>query len=225
MLGLINGYRIANGAGPLAVVPDLANSALWKSTDMAQNHYFEHDDLARGWQQRFADCGYSHGYDGENIAEGYAGAQQTFDQWRGSALHNRNMLDGAFHAIGIGRAVSPDGSWYWTTDFGGSTDPGATPAPASSGSSSAASPLLTPPLAPPASLPSSVTVGSSELTSTPGDCLRVHAAPSLSSNVSACLPDGTLVLIVAGPVTADGHTWWSASNLGWLAGDLLRPSP
>jgi len=227
MLVLINTYRASNGADPLVIQQGLERSALWKSADMAQNHYLEHDDLNRGWQQRFADCGYSHSFDGENIADEFATAQQTFVQWRESPPHNQNMLDADFHAIGIGRAEASDGTWYWATDFGGSTDPNSTSPGGPSGPTSPGSgfaPVLVPPLVAPATLPSTVAVGATELTNTPGNCLNVHATPSLSSTATACLADGTPVLIVGGPVTADGHIWWSAAGLGWVAGDLLRPT-
>jgi len=154
MLGLINTYRASNGADALAIQPALERSALWKSADMAQNHYFDHNDLNRSWAQRFADCGYGRSIDGENIAEGYAAAQQTFVQWRQSPEHNENMLDASFHAIGIGRAVSPDGTWYWTTDFGGSTDPNTTSATAATAPGSGFVPVLVPPPVAPATLPS-----------------------------------------------------------------------
>src|SRR5438067_700247 len=68
------------------------------------------------------DFGYAlTGSAGENIAAGYAGAQDTFTQWKNSPGHNANMLNGSYRVIGIGRAYvkgSPYG-WYWTTDFGG----------------------------------------------------------------------------------------------------------
>jgi uncharacterized protein YkwD len=59
---------------------------------------------------------------GENIAAGSAQdtAAEAFAMWKGSNEHNANMLDGAFHDIGIGREQVPGSrwGWYWTTVFG-----------------------------------------------------------------------------------------------------------
>ncbi len=124
-LVLINNYRAQNNLAPLALSYTLTKAAQWKSTDMANNSYFAHDDLSRSWTQRISDCGY--GYNtwlGENIAAGYVTAQDVFTAWKNSPGHNANMLGTNYTTIGIGRyyrAGSPYG-WYWTTDFGGVSD-------------------------------------------------------------------------------------------------------
>jgi uncharacterized protein YkwD len=124
-LTLINSYRSANGAPPLAISYTLTKSSAWKSHDMGANGYFGHDDLNRTWSQRVHDCGYTaSGYIGENIAAGYVTAQAVFDAWKNSPDHNANMLNGSYRAIGIGREYVPAApyGWYWTTDFGGVAD-------------------------------------------------------------------------------------------------------
>ena len=124
-LVLINNYRTQNGLPPLGLSYTLTKASQWKSTDMANNNYFAHDDLSRTWDQRIRDCGY--GYNtwlGENIAAGYVTAQDVFNGWKSSPGHNANMLGTNYTAIGIGRfyrAGSPYG-WYWSTDFGGVSD-------------------------------------------------------------------------------------------------------
>ncbi len=216
MLSLINAYRSQNGEGPLILSATLGEAALWKSADMAANHYFSHDDLVRGWSQRIRDCGYSSSYAGENLAAGYADAQETLQQWETSSPHNANLLNASYHAIGIGRAASGSGYWYWTTDFGDTPDSGSSPAPP-------------PPPAP--SLPHTSGIatttgdlarGQTALVDTPSDCLNARAAASLNASVLACVPDRTTVLLVDGPVDADGHTWWDALGQGWVAGEYLR---
>jgi uncharacterized protein YkwD len=235
MLSLINSYRSRSGVPALANSASLSRAALWKSTDMANNHYFSHDDLSRGWLQRIQDCGYTSMNDGENIAEGHAAASDTFEQWRTSPPHNQNLLSSTFDAIGVGRAQSPGGDWYWTADFGPSADtasslaspsttgPGAPPAPPPP-PSAASSPWLLPPLAPTAATHGTIAVGVSVVSNTPGDCLRARTSPSLSSTASVCLPDGSSLFLIDGPVSADGHTWWAAFGAGWVASDYLRPS-
>lgn len=219
MLSLMNAYRAQNGAAALTPSASLGRSALWKSTDMALNHYFAHDDLTRSFQQRLQDCGYSSTYDGENIAEGYADARETLQQWENSPEHNQNLLNPSYHAVGVGRAQAAAGQWYWTTDFG------AVPDPASTTSSVAAqtSPLTPPAPPPPPSTAANLSIGETVQVNTPNDCLRARTAPSLAAPAPTCVPDGTSLTLVAGPVSADGYIWWSASGVGWVAGQYLRP--
>jgi uncharacterized protein YkwD len=212
MLSLINSYRSQNGLSPLAPSPGLMRAALWKSSDMAQNQYFSHDDLGRGWLQRLLDCGYSSTNDGEDIAAGNADAQHTFEQWRTSPPHNANLLSATFHVIGVGRAELAGGQWYWTADFGPSMD---ADAPAPTTASSSAGQVSH----------GSIGVGLTAMVNTPNDCLRVHSQPSIASTVSACLPDGATLLIAGGPVTGDGYSWWSTSSGGWVAGQYIKPPP
>jgi hypothetical protein len=54
------------------------------------------------------------------------------------------------------------------------------------------------------------------------DCLKVREAPGLSSTDTECLPDGTAVSIVAGPVDQDDIEWWQLEGHGWAAGNYLR---
>src|SRR5215210_7243989 len=77
---------------------------------------------------RMAAEGYDYNtYKGENIAVGYETAEQAFAAWQRSPSHNHAMLDGSYRVIGIARINDPDSvhGWYWTTDFGGVTDPSA----------------------------------------------------------------------------------------------------
>jgi uncharacterized protein YkwD len=127
-LELINAYRADNGLGALLISRTLGAAAEHHSQDMARYNYFSHT-LANGrsWSTNIR----SHGYDrsaaiAENIAAGYRTAAKTFEQWRNSSGHNRNMLSSRYTAIGIGRA-SKRGTrytYYWTTTFGSTFDAG-----------------------------------------------------------------------------------------------------
>jgi hypothetical protein len=57
-----------------------------------------------------------------------------------------------------------------------------------------------------------------------GDCLKVHAEPSLAAAAVGCLTDGTLSAVHDGPRTADGHTWWLLDG-GWAVADYLQAVP
>ncbi|HZU76130.1 MAG TPA: CAP domain-containing protein [Dehalococcoidia bacterium] len=231
MLNLINSYRGSEGLAALTLSPTLMAAAAWKSQDLASNHYFAHDDATRSWSQRLVDCGYTFSANvAENLAAGNATATLTLEQWRTSAAHNANLLNPAMKAIGVARAYvdgSPYG-WYWTADFGAVLDAPAAAPPASppNGPPTPPGPAL-PANAPAgpapssAASPSALSVNATALVAGTGDCLRVHAAPSLASNVVACLPDGSGMVIADGPVGADGYTWWKLGALGWAVDQYL----
>jgi hypothetical protein len=67
-------------------------------------------------------------------------------------------------------------------------------------------------------------VNATAVVSGTGDCLRVHDGPAMAANVVACLTDGTAMIVSAGPVSADGLTWWKLGGLGWVAGQYLAGS-
>lgn len=127
-LRLINAYRKKNGVPPLKLSRTLGAAAEHHSVEMARYNYFSHT-LRNGvsWSQNIVKHGYKASRTmGENIAAGNSSAQATFDQWRRSPGHNRNMLNPNFRAIGIGRASKSTSKyrWYWTTTFGGKFDRG-----------------------------------------------------------------------------------------------------
>lgn len=130
-LTLINQYRAQNGLASLQVSVDLENSSLWMSSDMAAKNYFSHtDSLGRSPGARLIAFGYLYTVWGENLAAGYADAQDTFNQWQSACdpdtsgnctyAHRMNMLAPGYAAIGIARAYGSNTNygWYWTTDFG-----------------------------------------------------------------------------------------------------------
>ena len=124
MLALLNAYRAANGLTPVQFDATLQAAANWKAADMAKTGNLEHDDTFRSELQRFKDCGYpdSNVSVFENLAAGIQTAQQMFEQFKASAVHNAAMLNPTFTAIGIARAKSPNPGdpygWTWVMDFG-----------------------------------------------------------------------------------------------------------
>ncbi len=75
--------------------------------------------------------------------------------------------------------------------------------------------------------------GETAIVSAAGDCLNLRPTPDTSGDPIACLPDGTEVTLLSGPVGAEGIEWWevdSAAGTGWVAGLYLvsggpPPSP
>jgi hypothetical protein len=65
--------------------------------------------------------------------------------------------------------------------------------------------------------------------STTDEGVRLRRDPSTTGKVIRELPAHAELTIVAGPVTADGYTWWNVSladgTTGWLVADFLRGPP
>ncbi|WP_437726410.1 CAP domain-containing protein [Sorangium sp. So ce861] len=126
-LSIINQYRAQNGLGALTACTALSRASQGHSEDMRDRNYFDHasQDGRTPWDRAANACYASAGRTSmaENIAAGKSAAQATFDQWKNSDGHNKNMLGSSFKVIGIGRATG-GGTYgsYWTTMFGGASD-------------------------------------------------------------------------------------------------------
>jgi uncharacterized protein YkwD len=116
---LINNHRSANGVPPLALQPQLGVAAELHSQDQAIHQVMSHtgsDGSSPG--QRISRAGHAYSGWGENVYAGSAAASVAFSRWRNSAGHNENMLNESFTQLGIGRARSSAGVWYWTSTLG-----------------------------------------------------------------------------------------------------------
>lgn len=121
-LDRINAYRRQHGKGPLTLSVSLGAAARFHSQDLANRQRIKGHRLTNGDgplenMRRF---GFDGNVWGENIAWEAPDAETVFSWWKKSPEHNRNMLKGKFHAIGIGfyhNANTPFAN-YWTTDFG-----------------------------------------------------------------------------------------------------------
>jgi uncharacterized protein YkwD len=153
VVDLINAHRAQLGLAALVVSPTLTAAATWKARHMSAYGYMDHDDrappVARTAGQRIAACGYPSGTWGENIAEGYTGAQAVVEGWLSSPEHRANIENPAYRATGVAAAGAP---LYWAQTFGAVVDaavalptppaPAAAPAPAPAPVPRAAASLL-----------------------------------------------------------------------------------
>jgi uncharacterized protein YkwD len=132
-LPLLNEYRAANGSGPLSLNDQLSDAARWMADDMAAHDNFSHTDtLGRNTFERIAAFGSDPFFWlGENLAVSSGGtAQWVLEAWKASPGHNANMLNGLHNSIGIARARSATGIWYWVIDLGAlAGQPITTPSP------------------------------------------------------------------------------------------------
>ena len=120
MLGAVNFHRAANGVAPLVACGNLNEAAQAHSQDQADHSSMSHngsDGSTVG--ERAGRAGYAGWYRlGENVAYGYPDIASVMAGWMGSSGHKANILDGRFTHLGVGRARSGTGPWYWTQVFG-----------------------------------------------------------------------------------------------------------
>lgn len=68
-----------------------------------------------------------------------------------------------------------------------------------------------------------------QVTDTGGAGLRMREEPGLSSSINFSAMDSEVFLVIDGPVSADGYTWWhleapyDQNRNGWSAADFLTP--
>ena len=118
----LDGVRNLYGLPHLHRSPRLDQAAFAHAQDLARTGV-----LAHTWSDG-TDCftrirGY-YPFDtwlGENLAQGYSSGRAVLDAWRTSPGHNANLLNPAFHAVGLACVAQSDdpAGWFWVADFGG----------------------------------------------------------------------------------------------------------
>jgi uncharacterized protein YkwD len=119
---LINKKRTDIGLEPLAWSDELAALARLHSQDMADQKYFSHrgsdgsmvDDRAdklgiKNWSAIGENIAFERGFDDA--------ASFAVDRWMESPGHKQNLLDKRWKETGMGVAILPDGTYYFTQVF------------------------------------------------------------------------------------------------------------
>ena len=120
VVNLVNTERAAQGLTALQKDSRLAALAQQKAEDMAKNQYFSHTSPTYGSAfDMLKAAGYSYKTAGENIAMGQKSAASVMDGWMHSSGHRANILHTSYEKIGVGYAVSADGTPYWVQIFAG----------------------------------------------------------------------------------------------------------
>jgi uncharacterized protein YkwD len=122
VFALINKKRADAGLDALRWNDELAELARQHSDDMARFKYFSHrgndgtmvDDRADkiglgSWQAIGENIAFERGFDDA--------ASFAVEQWMESPEHKRNLLDKRWKESGIGVAILPDGTYYFTQVF------------------------------------------------------------------------------------------------------------
>ncbi len=109
MLELVNQERQSLNLSPLTMNPELLEASMQRAAECAVD--FSHT------RPNGTGCFSIHpNASGENIAAGNSTSSATFQQWKNSPGHYRNMTDASFKSIGIG-CFRWAGNYYWVQLF------------------------------------------------------------------------------------------------------------
>ena len=115
VIRLTNVERAKYGLKPLTEDWELSRVARYKSQDMHDRRYFDHNSPTYGSPfQMMKAFGLSYRSAGENIAMGYRTPQAVVTGWMNSSGHRANILNSSYTKIGVGYVA--DGN-YWTQQF------------------------------------------------------------------------------------------------------------
>ena len=118
VVNLVNAERAKAGLKPLKADWELARVARFKSEDMRDNRYFDHNSPIYGTPfQMMKSFGINYRSAGENIAAGQTTAESVMKAWMNSPGHKKNILSPTFTHIGVGYAKGGSYGHYWTQQF------------------------------------------------------------------------------------------------------------
>lgn len=115
VIRLVNIERAKYGLAALTEDWELSRVARYKSQDMHDRRYFDHNSPTYGTPfQMMKAFGLTYRSAGENIAMGYRTPQAVVTGWMNSSGHRANILNSSYTKIGVGYVA--DGN-YWTQQF------------------------------------------------------------------------------------------------------------
>ncbi len=118
VIDLVNQQRAWNGLPALKANWELCRVARYKSQDMIDKHYFDHQSPTYGSPFRMMESfGIRFSAAGENIAYGQKTPQAVMNDWMNSPGHRSNILNSTYNQIGVGAAKAANGTFYWTQMF------------------------------------------------------------------------------------------------------------
>ncbi|GLH63375.1 CAP domain-containing protein [Parageobacillus sp. G301] len=115
---LTNEQRAKYGLAPLKMDWQLAWVARYKSADMRDKNYFQHNSPT--YVSPFTMMGnfeIQYRITGENIAAGQRTPQEVVNSWMNSPGHRANILNRNFTHTGVGYARGGSYGHYWTQMF------------------------------------------------------------------------------------------------------------
>lgn len=118
VIQLTNQERAKNGLKPLAADWQLSRVARYKSVDMRDKNYFQHNSPTYGSPfDMIKSFGITYRNAGENLAAGQPTPQEVVKGWMNSPGHRANILNSSYTHIGVGYAKGGSYGHYWTQMF------------------------------------------------------------------------------------------------------------
>jgi uncharacterized YkwD family protein/spore coat assembly protein SafA len=118
VIQLTNQERAKHGLKPFAANWELSRVARYKSNDMRDKRYFQHDSPTYGSPfTMMKNFGITYRSAGENIAAGQRTAQEVVNSWMNSEGHRKNILSPSYNQIGVGYSSGGSYGTYWTQMF------------------------------------------------------------------------------------------------------------
>jgi uncharacterized YkwD family protein/spore coat assembly protein SafA len=115
---LVNQQRANNGLSALKFNWEVSRVARYKSQDMIDKKYFDHQSPTYGSPfNMMENFGIKFSAAGENIAYGQKTPEAVMNSWMKSPGHRSNILSPTYNQIGVGVAKSANGTFYWTQMF------------------------------------------------------------------------------------------------------------
>ena len=119
LVELTNQQRVAAGVTPAGRSVELTASAVAHSDDQAIHKTMGHiGSDGSTLADRVNLSGFRWSELGENVAVGYATADDVMTGWLASPNHRSNILKPEFTHVGVAVAAADDGTLYWTMDLG-----------------------------------------------------------------------------------------------------------
>lgn len=115
---LTNQERAKAGLPALKSNWELARVARFKSEDMRDKNYFDHNSPTYGSPfDMMKNFGIKYQSAGENIAAGQKTPEEVVKAWMNSPGHRANILNSSYNQIGVGYAKGGSYGVYWTQQF------------------------------------------------------------------------------------------------------------
>lgn len=116
ILELVNAYRTAYGASPVAYDAALSEAAAIRAKETETLFSHTRPDGSRCFTV-LSQLGIAYRSAGENIAMGQTTAKEVMTDWMNSDGHRQNILNTSFTKLGIGIHRGADGRLYWAQMF------------------------------------------------------------------------------------------------------------
>nr|WP_245339146.1 CAP domain-containing protein [Staphylococcus sp. GDY8P120P] len=117
---LVNAERVQHGLNTLDYSTTISDTTRKHSTDMAENNYFNHDNLSGDSPfDRLESDGHDFNAAGENLAYGQQSSIYAHQGLMNSLGHRKNILKKEFRTLGVGVDFNEQRQPYWTENYTG----------------------------------------------------------------------------------------------------------